>query len=305
MFSLAHNFFLLKTVFHLRRLRGLLPRRHNPTLNAEDHREEFYQRLWESAAAECGASCKRLGYGFCAIARDDLATRVRQNWTAIDDPVTLNIAINKALCNQLLTEAALPIPRHVSFTLRTLPRTLAFLEQIQKEVVVKPANGTGGGQGVTTGIRTPNQLAWAATLAAQSGGEMLLEEFIPGDNYRLLYLDGELLDAVQRRPPSVTGDGHSTIRQLVDKVNQQRLQQGSTRSQVLIGIDLDMRLTLAKRSMTLKSVPASGEVVAVKTVINQNFAADNITATARLCASIIADGAARPRSWARVWPASM
>jgi D-alanine-D-alanine ligase-like ATP-grasp enzyme len=295
MFNIANNFFLLKTVYHMRRLRALLPRRNSAPHLAEQLREDFYEKLWEDTAAEVGASCKRLGYGICEISRDGLVTRVRQNCTAIDDPVTLTIALNKVLVNKMLAEEGLPIPRHVAFTLRTLPRAIAFLEKgdaaLLSECVVKPASGTGGGQGITTGIRTRSQLAWAATLAAQDSSEMLLEEQIPGDNYRLLYLDGVLLDAVQRRPPSVTGDGHSTIRQLVDAVNAGRLSRGSTRSQVLISIDMDLRNTLARQGLTPASVPPAGAIIPVKTVINQNFAADNVTVTDRLCPSVIADGA--------------
>jgi len=296
LFDLASNFLLLKAVFHLRRLRALLPRR-NPEVNrVEQLGEEFHAQLWEHAAAEVGATCKQLGYGICEIRRDDLVTRVRQNWTAIDDLVTHAIALNKPLVNRLLAEAGLPIPPHVVFTLRTLWRAIDFLEQHGGECVVKPANGTGGGQGVTTGIRTPRQLAWAATLAAQDGSEMLLERQIPGDNYRLLYLDGVLLDAIQRRPPSVTGDGRSTIRRLVEDVNASRLAHSTGAALALLTFDMDMRHTLARQGLSLSSVPAANAVIALKTVINQNFAADNVTVTGRLCPSVIAAGAKAARA---------
>jgi cyanophycin synthetase len=296
LFSLASNFFLVKSLYHCRRLRALLPRRKDSALEAEMCREAFYQSLWQSAANELGCSFRPMGYGICEIGRDGLTTKVRQNCTAIDDPVTLTIALNKALVNNLVQGAGLPVPPHVVFTLRTLSRALHFLEGAQGDCVVKPASGTGGGQGITTGIRTANQLARAATLAALDGGEMLLEEFIPGDNYRLLYLDGELLDAVQRRPPSVMGDGRSTVRELVDQVNGARLKKGSSISQVQITRDLDMKLTLARRKLSMTSVPAAGQIVSVKTVINQNFGGDNVTVTKELCPSIVADGACAARA---------
>jgi cyanophycin synthetase len=180
--------------------------------------------------------------------------------------------------------------------LRTLSRATDFLAEIGRDCVVKPASDTGGGEGVTTGIRTPRQLAWAATLAAQAGGRMLVEEQVAGANYRLLYLDGVLLDAVERRPPSVTGDGRSTIRRLVEEVNAARLRTGSTISQVLLTIDMDMEQTLARQGLSPSSVPAADVVVPVKTVINQNFAADNVTVTDRLCRSLVADGARAART---------
>src|SRR5205823_8663864 len=80
-------------------------------------------------------------------------------------------------------------------------------------------------------------------------------------------------------------------RQLVDAANAARLQRGATISQVQVSIDMDMKNTLARQGLSLSSVPAAGAVVPVKTVINQNFAADNVTVTDRLCRSIVADGA--------------
>jgi cyanophycin synthetase len=295
-FDLSRNYFLLRVVYHLRRLRRLLSPHNAAAQSAETLRGDFYEQLWESAAAEVGARFRRLGHGFCEIERGGLVTRVRQNNTAIDDPVTHAIALNKPLVNRILTEADLPVPRHVEFTLRTLSRAADFLAEVGRDCVVKPASDTGGGQGVTTGIRTRRQLAWAATLAAQAGGQMMLEEQIAGDNYRLLYLDGVLLDAVQRRPPSVTGDGRSTVRRLVEEVNTARLRRGSTISQVLLTIDMDMRQTLTRQGLSLSSVPAAGAEVPVKTVISQNFAADNVTVTGQLCRSLIADGARAARA---------
>jgi cyanophycin synthetase len=306
-FDIANSFFLLRTVYHLRRLLAFLPRRDSSRHRIDLVREDFYEQLWRHAAEEVGARCTPLGGGICEIRRRGRITRVLQNTTAIDDPVTLAIALDKTLVSRMLADAGLPIPKHVAFQLRTLPKAIEFLEKLGRPCVVKPANGTGGGVGITTGILTPQQLAWSATLAAQYGSDILLEEQIAGENYRLLYLDGVLLDAVQRRPPSVTGDGRSTIRHLVEQANAARLNRGAHRvvqpkpdsettlpdafSHMLITIDMDMKQTLARQGLSLSSVPPSGACVQIKTVINQNFAGDNITVTDRLNPSIIADGA--------------
>lgn len=295
MFDPTRNFFLLKFLFYLRRLRTLLPHRDTAARSAEEYRAGFYEKIWQSAAAETGADFKKLGYGICAISRDGLTTRVQQNCTPIDDFVTMTIALNKTLVYRLLAGAGLPIPRHAEFTLRTMSRATDFLEKTAAECVVKPASGTGGGQGITTGIRTRRQLARAATQAALACHELLIEEQIPGDNYRLLYLDGVLLDAVWRRPPSVTGDGRSAIRRLVEEANAVRLSRGASISQVLLTVDMDMRHTLARQGLSLSAVPPAATVIPVKTVINQNFASDNVTVTDRLCPSVIADGARAAR----------
>src|SRR5688572_32104639 len=49
-------------------------------------------------------------------------------------------------------------------------------------------------------------------------------DLIAGASYRLLYLEGRLIDAVRRDPPTVTGDGYSTIRRLIAHENRRRLE---------------------------------------------------------------------------------
>jgi cyanophycin synthetase len=295
MFDPWCNFNVLRAMFHLRRLWALRPQRNHAAQAAEQHWRESYEQMWAEAAVRLGAQFRPLGFGICEIARNGLATRVQHNCTAIDDYVTMTIALNKTLVYRLLEAAGLRVPRHEAFTLRTLSRAAALLDRVGAACVVKPANGTGGGMGVTTGIRTRRQLAWAATWAAQAGGDLLIEEQVPGDNFRLLYLDGVLLDAIHRRAPSVTGDGRSTVRMLVDQTNQARLRHGSSVSQVLLTVDLDMRNTLARQGLSLGCVPPAGAVIPVKTVINQNFAADNVTVTDRLCPAIVDAGARAAR----------
>jgi D-alanine-D-alanine ligase-like ATP-grasp enzyme len=131
-----------------------------------------------------------------------------------------------------------------------------------------------------------------AVAAAAYESTLILEQQVEGDLYRLLYLNGTLLDAVLRRPPLVVADGSSNIRQLVRLENRARLKAGPRFAQVLVSIDTDMRRTLAKQSLSLSSVPRKGTLVSLKRVINENSAADNLSAPNGLCKSIIEDGAA-------------
>lgn len=55
----------------------------------------------------------------------------------------------------------------------------------------------------------------------------LLQTYIPGKDYRVLYLDGEILVAYERIPPTITGDGENTIKTLIEKdfptINQKKV----------------------------------------------------------------------------------
>jgi cyanophycin synthetase len=260
------------------------------------HHVAFYERAWRDAATEMGATFRTLGGGIGEIELDGNRTRVIENTCGIDDPVTLMVLADKLLTYKILQEESLPVPRHVAFELRKLKPALAFLRDSTRDCVIKPASGTGGGRGVTTGIRTPGQLARAAALAAVYCDEIQIEEQIEGDNYRLLYLDGELIDAFVRRQPSVVADGQSNVGGLVRQANEERLRHGSGQSQVLLTVDMDMKRTLAKQGLSLRSVPGQGKTIKLKTVVNENCGSDNSTTTSLLCQSIIEDGARAVRA---------
>jgi cyanophycin synthetase len=258
---------------------------------AERNLAAFYDRIWREAAATLGAEVEALGQGALEIRLGEARTRVSQNATAIDDLVTHRVVRMKAVMYALLARHGLPTPRYAEFDVEDMRPAVAFLEKATQDCVVKPACGTGGGAGVATGIRTRWQLARAAYAAGRFGGELVIEEHVAGDNYRLLYLDGRLLDAVVRRPPTVLGDGHSTVARLVQQVNTLRLERGAQVSHGLLQVDLDMKRTLAKQGLTLASVPGKGTRVTLKTAINENAGADNETVTNDLSEILIEEGA--------------
>jgi cyanophycin synthetase len=256
----------------------------------------YHEKLWQDAASEIGATCRELGWGIVEIELGGIRTRMVENVTAIDNPVTLAVMHNKPLTHGILKAQGLPVPRHACFTLKQMQPALRFLAGIDVDCVVKPASGTGGGRGVTTGVRTRWHLAGAAAAAAVYGDDLMIEEQLEGENYRLLYLDGELVDAFIRRSPSVVGDGKSNIRTLAERANDERGRNGVKLSQAMLTIDLDMKRTLAKRGLSLRSVPAAGTVVPLKTVINENRGAENETVTHLLSRSIVQDGARAVRA---------
>ncbi len=88
--------------------------------------------------------------------------------------------------------------------------------------VIKPLD-RGGGKGVTANIVNPVQLVRAFESARQfSAGPLMLEQFIRGEDYRLMVVGGEFVAAIHRQPSFVIGDGSRTVRELVEQVNGSR-----------------------------------------------------------------------------------
>jgi cyanophycin synthetase len=270
--------------------RGFLRYRNPRRRRANGDRKAFNEQAWREAAVALGASWQPLGSGIAQITRNGARTRVVDNMCALDDPVTLAVLHDKPLTHRILAAQGLSVPRHCCFSLRDMAPARSFLKSMARRCVVKPAVGTGGGAGVATGIVTDWQLARAAAAAAIYSDELMIEEQIDGENYRLLYLDGELIDAYARRRPAVVADGRSTVAALVHGANQERLVSGTGVSQSQLTVDMDMRRTLAAQGLSLGSVPPKGSRVTLKTAVNENCGQDNSTVLDRLCRSVVEDG---------------
>ncbi len=90
--------------------------------------------------------------------------------------------------------------------------------EIGVPVVVKPQDGNQG-KGVTVNIATREQSGSALMPPRGDQRGVLVERFVPGNDFRLLVVGDKLVAAARREPPQVIGDGVHTVRQLVEQVN--------------------------------------------------------------------------------------
>jgi len=241
----------------------------------QDLRRAYYADFWQKAAVASGAQCEAWGYGYHRIVKGGKTTIVRQSEVRLDDHLTLDIMGNKVLTYRLMAEQGCRVPQHVRCTVSNLAPAIDLLRRLGRPLVVKPVGGTGGGRGVTTGITSATDLRRAAWFAARYDTDILVEEQIAGHSYRLLYLDGRLIDAVRRDPPRLTGDGRKTIRQLVDAENARRLTGRPFTALSPLRLDRDACNYLASQGLSPSSRPAAGETVVVKRAVNENTAAEN------------------------------
>lgn len=254
-------------------------------------RELTYAALWRDAAEALDAQVIDLSTGFLEIRKNERSTRVFRQYVVLDDGVALRLALEKTLVYRLLAEAGLPVPDHLEFHASDLRSALGFLADHPGPFVLKPAAGSSGGSGATSGITTPVQAARARLRAARTSSRLIIERQAPGAVYRILVLEGEVLDVVRRSPPRVTGDGRSSVGELIDAENRRRLALGRYELPVL-RVDLDCLITLENAGLRLGSVPAAGTTCYVKTVTNQNAAADNETVREPIATDVRAAAAA-------------
>jgi D-alanine-D-alanine ligase-like ATP-grasp enzyme len=254
-----------------------------------DANDRVYAGIWAEAAETVGAQIEHLPSDVIELRLGASSTRVWRQWVMLDDVVTVRVALDRTLSHRLVSAAGLPVPTSRRAPVSDLSGVAGMLDEPGALCVVKPASGTGGGRGTTAGVRTRAQLARAALLASRHDDEVLVERQARGDVYRFLFLEGELLDVVRRLPPTLTGDGHSSVRELIDAENRRRIDARGDAGLSLVTANLDAVFTLAAAGLDLGSVPESGARVQVKTVTNQSGPADNHTVREPVSPELVAE----------------
>lgn len=249
----------------------------------------LYEEIWAAAARAVGATLTEVGSGRREAHRDGRIVRIDGNDTDIDAQEAFDRLLDKAWTHARLTSAGLQVPQHRQVAAHDIRRASTFLRGTGGAIVVKPAGGTGAGWGITCGVRGRSDLLLAMLDAGRYCSSLLLEEQAPGEMYRVLVLDGELIDVVRRGSPTVTGDGRSTVGELIEAESTRRLDAAGELGLMLLRADLDCVLHLRDQGLRLNSVLGDGQVVTVKTSSSESQPADSETISAPLHPALVDD----------------
>ncbi|HET6424882.1 MAG TPA: cyanophycin synthetase [Planctomycetaceae bacterium] len=151
-------------------------------------------------------SLVQLGYG----------AKQRRIWTAETDQTSAiaeSIAQDKDLTKAMLRSAGVPVP---SGRLVDSPEDAwAAAQRIGGAIVVKPLDGNHG-RGVFMDLTDEQQIKTAYGEALKEGSGVIVEEFAPGREHRLLIIGGELVAAARGDAVTVIGDGRHTVAELIE-----------------------------------------------------------------------------------------
>ena len=229
----------------------------------------YEEAMWREAAVKVGAEQRRLSPTIIEVRRGEATTHIAHRaTTALTDRATFELSSDKPTSLQLLRAAGVPIPEHIVLESRDLAAAEAFMRSQGAPLIVKPAVGQGG-SGVIGHVTTPAQLARALRHAARFDRRVLIERHMQGDSYRLLFLDGELLDTIRRPAPQLTGDGSSTIEELITREYERRIAAGGDGAGWKpYDIDLDCLTVVESSGYRLDSVLDNGTSIPIRTATN-------------------------------------
>jgi cyanophycin synthetase len=176
------------------------------------------------------------------------------------------IAQDKNLTKKLLAAAGVPVP--TGRAVKDADDAWSAALEIGLPVVVKPVDGNQG-KGVTVNIATQEHLRIAYAIAKEFRNDILVERYMPGNDFRLLVVGDKLIAAARREPPTVVGDGVNTIEELVNLINKDpRRGSGHSTSLTKIRIDGIAHARLAIQGFKSDSIPAKGERVTLRNNAN-------------------------------------
>jgi cyanophycin synthetase len=230
----------------------------------------------------------QLGYG----------AKQRRIWTAETDrtsAIAESISSDKDLTKRLLTQCGIPVPE--GQIVKTADEAWEAAQDIGLPVVVKPLDGNRG-WGVSLDVNTEEGVRAAWTAAEKEGSEVLIERYVRGDEHRVLVVGDRVVAATRGETACITGDGISTVEQLIDsQINT------DPRRGLAEGFPLDLiRLNTPRGEMSLleiqrqglkpESIPTQGRIVVVQRNGNLNndvtdWVHPDVAAVATLAARVI------------------
>lgn len=168
---------------------------------------------------------------------------------------------DKVLAKRLMSEARVSVPR--GRRVRSAEDAVQAQEEIGRPVVVKPRFGSMG-RGVTVNVSDHDDVR-KAYHRARTVGDVIVEEFVHGQEYRAHATATHCVAVFRRLLPSVTGDGKSTVHELVEARNELR-KLNPTTSNNPIPMDDIAEAFLARQGLGWDSTIPDGQRLVVRDV---------------------------------------
>ncbi|GMU20142.1 MAG: GNAT family N-acetyltransferase [Phycisphaerae bacterium] len=202
------------------------------------------------------------GAGFFRLTLGGRSIVCRESLSELTSAVAMSRCDDKRVTLRVLKSAKLRVPEQRGAGNRE--ENNAFLQE-HGRLVVKPARGEQGA-GISVDVRSPEDLERAIQAARRVCDTVVMEEFVEGQDLRIIVINYELVAAAVRRPAHVVGTGQHTVAELIEK--QSRRRTAATGGESHIPMDDETRRCVQSAGYELDSVLPSGEVLQVRKTAN-------------------------------------
>ncbi len=253
-------------------------------------------RLLVSAALQRGINIKLL-----SSSKNTFLVRIGDTehiWkeTSFGNPVALfHICKNKMATHDLLRLWGYNVPNACVFGVEEKEEAFMWGNQY-RNVVFKPLDAAHGDD-ITVLPQGINEMedAWYRVINGKKQREkVLIEEYIGGEDYRILVVGNACVYVIHRIPAMIVGDGELSVQQLINRENKRpsrgKKRYGSYYSPITV--DNLLNKNLLESGLTLDSIPGRGERVFLRKVCNVGRGGTEIDVTPYISTQLVDEAVA-------------
>lgn len=204
-------------------------------------------------------SLVQLGYG---IHQQRICATITGNTSQI----AVDLAGDKAATKKLLEDMGVPVPK--GYKIRNESEIEGIIKRIGYPVAIKPLDANHG-RGITINLNNLEDAKTAFESAKRHSDYIIIERSLTGKDFRALIINSKLIAVAERTPAYVTGDGVSSIKDLIAKENSDpRRGYGHEKILTQITIDHQTLRILEFKGYSLETVLQEGEICYLKSTAN-------------------------------------
>jgi GNAT-family acetyltransferase (TIGR03103 family) len=186
----------------------------------------------------------------------------RESLSELTSAIAMSRCDDKATTHRVLRQAGLRVPAQIK--VENEQQALAFLEK-HVAVVVKPLRGEQGA-GISVDVREADSLRSAIEEARTVCETVILEEYVSGDDLRIIVINEAVVAAAIRKPAEIVGNSRDSVKTLIEK--QSRRRAAATEGESHIPLDRETERCVTETGLTLDSVLPENQRMVVRKTAN-------------------------------------
>ncbi|MFC3228635.1 N-acetylglutaminylglutamine synthetase [Marinibaculum pumilum] len=200
--------------------------------------------------------------GYFRLSHGGRMVMCREALCELTTAVAVSICDDKTVTRGFVERAGILVPRQVD---ADDADGLAELLKDGGSVVVKPARGEQG-RGITVDVKGEAAVERAIEDARRHCEHVIVEEFVRGQDLRLVVIDYKVVAAATRLPPRVVGNGRHTVAELIAR--QSRRREKATGGESHIPQDEETERCVVESGHAMDEVLGEGVEVTVRRTAN-------------------------------------
>jgi cyanophycin synthetase len=176
----------------------------------------------------------------------------------------IKLVKDKFNTSSMLIKNGIPVPKFAKIDSNDKNiLTIMNNNMIYFPIVLKPIDGTFGID-VITNIDNEKELNESINILKEKYKELMLEEQINGDCYRIFVFNNKVIDVIKREKPYVIGNGINTVNELIEERNKEQEKLGLFQTKNV------SNLFIIKQGYTLDTILEDNTKVYISNVINMH-----------------------------------